>query len=564
MRFRKKSVFPCLFVLSFFTSYSQVPEGYFRNPLNLPMSLAGNFGELRPNHYHMGLDLRTNGKVNQPVFAAADGYISRIKVEPQGFGQAIYINHPNGYTTVYAHLNQFFPELERYVKQQQYQRETWEIFIELEPGQFPVKKGQFIAYSGSTGGSQAPHVHYEIRTTKDDVNRNPQLFHLELQDNTDPLLYKLAIYDRNKSTYEQTPRILALKKQAGIYKPLANLIELNSNLFSFAIQATDTHSGSSHTVGIYEAILFLDEVEQERFTMDRISYDNTRYVNAHVDYKTKANGGPWLQHLSQLSGYPDGIYKPVAGSGVIRLNDEGIHNIRIDVKDANNNTSSLRFQVRAKPGMVETYLGNAKTFYPLMIDVGESPECEFFIGEKCLYDSVHIGITSTTTVNPQVVSGLHTIGQAYIPLQDSFTVRIKPTKSMADSNRIVMQRFAGSKKNIQKVVWQNGWAAAKFREFGNFQLVLDDEPPEIVPLGLYDHANLSHAYQISFAVRDNLESFQNFRAELDGKWLRFTNDKGKVFTYRFDEHCLPGPHQLKIHVEDEAGNVAEETYEFSR
>jgi len=530
------------------------------------MSLAGNFGELRPNHYHMGLDLRTNGKINQPVYAAADGYIARIKVEPLGFGQAIYINHPNGYTTVYAHLNQFFPELERYVKQQQYQRESWEVFLELNPNQFPVKKGDFIAYSGNRGGSQAPHVHFEVRRTKDDTNLNPMLFGFELADNTDPQLFKLAIYDRNKSTYEQSPRILALRKQAGFYKPLANLVELNSDLVSFAIQATDTHSGSHHTVGIYEAVLYLDEVEQDRFVMNNISYDNTRYVNGHVDYKTKANGGPWLQHLSQLPGYQNGIYKPAAGNGVIRLTDEGIHNIRIDVKDAYNNSSSLRFQVRGRLGSADPYTGKAKTFYPMMIDVGESPECEFFIGEKCLYDSVHIQVITTATVNPQVVSGLHAIGQAYIPLQDYFTIRIKPTKPMAliDTNRVVMQRFAGSKKDVQKVAWQNGWASAKFRDFGNFQLVMDEEAPQIVPLGHYDHANLSHAYQVSFTVKDNLEVFKNFRAELDGKWLCFSNDKGRIFTYRFDEHCLPGPHKLKIHVEDEAGNVADEEYEFSR
>jgi len=128
--------------------------------------------------------LRTNGKINQPVYAAADGYIARIKVEPLGFGQAIYINHPNGYTTVYAHLNQFFPELERYVKQQQYQRESWEVFLELNPNQFPVKKGDFIAYSGNRGGSQAPHVHFEVRRTKDDTNLNPMLFGFESTSHT--------------------------------------------------------------------------------------------------------------------------------------------------------------------------------------------------------------------------------------------------------------------------------------------------------------------------------------------------------------------------------------------
>src|SRR5688500_4548093 len=149
------------------------PQGYFRNPLGIPMLLSGNFGELRPNHYHMGLDLKTLARENLPVYAAAEGYIARIKIEPAGFGRAIYVNHPNGYTTVYAHLNAFNTPLDQWVKQQQYEQESWKVFLELKPDQFPVKKGDFLAYSGNTGGSQAPHVHFEMRRTNGDVNVNP-------------------------------------------------------------------------------------------------------------------------------------------------------------------------------------------------------------------------------------------------------------------------------------------------------------------------------------------------------------------------------------------------------
>jgi len=191
------------------------PMDFFRNPLNIPMMLAGNFGEIRPGHIHMGLDVKTNGKVNQPVYAAADGYVARIKIEPGGFGRAIYINHPNGYTTVYAHLNNFFPALESWVKQQQYQQESWQIFPGLAPTLFPVKKGDLIAWSGTTGGSHAPHLHFEVRRTADDVNLNPYLFGLPLKDNISPRILKLALYNRTKSTYEQSPRMIPVKKNKG-------------------------------------------------------------------------------------------------------------------------------------------------------------------------------------------------------------------------------------------------------------------------------------------------------------------------------------------------------------
>ena len=274
------------------------PSSYFRNPLNIPMSLSGNFGELRPNHYHMGLDIRTNKVQNLDVFAAAEGYIARIKIEPFGFGRAIYINHPNGLTTVYAHLNNFFPELEQYVKEKQYAQQTWSIFITIPPDLFPVKKGTFIAHSGTTGGSQAPHLHFEIRTTDVDQNLNPMLFGLPVSDHTSPIIQRLVIYDRTKSIYEQTPRFLDTRKSGNNFNISQGLAVVSSPLISFGISAFDTQSGSASHLGIYEADLFVDNNPVIGFRMNDISYLDTRAINAHIDYKTKAISGPYIQLLS--------------------------------------------------------------------------------------------------------------------------------------------------------------------------------------------------------------------------------------------------------------------------
>lgn len=182
------------------------PKDYFIYPVDARISLAANFGELRANHYHMGLDCRTNQIINRPVKAAADGYIARVTIAPFGFGQAIYINHPNGLTTVYGHLHSFTPLLEKYVKEKQYLQESWNIDLKFPPGLFPVKQGQLIARSGSTGGSQGPHCHFEIRDTKTDKVLNPLLFNLPIPDNVPPSIVRLYMYDRCKSTYSQTDR----------------------------------------------------------------------------------------------------------------------------------------------------------------------------------------------------------------------------------------------------------------------------------------------------------------------------------------------------------------------
>jgi len=555
-----------------FAGYSQIistdpyPQGYFRNPLSIPMSLSGNFGELRPNHYHMGLDLKTNKVQNLSVFAAADGYISRIKIEPGGFGRAIYINHPNGYTSLYAHLNNFFPALEQYVKQKQYSAQSWSIYLEIPPDLFPVKKGNFIAYSGTTGGSQAPHVHFEIRKTDGDVNLNPFLFGFPIPDNTVPTILRVAIYDRTKSLYEQNPRLLTVRRSGNKFNITPSLVQVSTPLVSVGIGAYDTQTGSTNHNGIYEGDLYIDDQPAIGFQMDRINYNDTRYLNAHIDYKKKVNGGFYIQLLSELPGYRNSIYKRVAGNGTIDLSDGKIHAAKITVYDGDGNHSDLRFSLRYDGTPRRNNSAQSKMFYPSMVDGYEAPDCEFYLSEKSLYDSVHIQYARSASSITPAISALHSIGAVYIPLQEPITIRIKPLNNLTDAeeSRTIMQRTAGGKTEVRKVEWNNGWAKANFSEFGNFQLAIDTEPPQIVPVNLYDGANLSKASRIVINIRDNFSQYENFRAELDGQWLRFTNDKGRSFIYVFDEKCARGSHELKISIDDEAGNRTQRVYRFTR
>ena len=246
----------CFLFVIMTQAQNNYPQNYFRNPLNIPINLAANFGAVRSNHFHMGLDIRTNSQENLPVVAAADGYVSRIKVERYGFGNAVYVTHPNGYTTVYAHLNKYFDKLDEFVKEKQYKDEKWEQDITFSPNQFPVTKGQLIALSGNTGGSAGPHLHFEIRDTKTEECLNPLLFGFNIPDNIAPIISELYWYDRRFSTYEPGADGIAVKKAGIIYT--SNVIQVSSPQISLAIKAVDK-ANQGFNLGIYDAELLMDE-----------------------------------------------------------------------------------------------------------------------------------------------------------------------------------------------------------------------------------------------------------------------------------------------------------------
>ncbi|MDQ2720354.1 MAG: M23 family metallopeptidase [Bacteroidota bacterium] len=566
-----------IFLFFYFVTCAQIfpeknyPREYFIYPVKAKISIAANFGELRPNHYHMGLDCRTDQSENKIVKAAADGYISRVSITPFGFGRAIYIEHPNGLTTVYGHLNNFYPELEKYVKEKQYQLQSWEVSLNISPNLFFVKQGQFIAYSGNTGGSQGPHCHFEIRDTKTDKVLNPLLFGLPIPDNVPPTISRLAMYDRNKSTYNQSPKLFSLKKANGNYTTAQNIIYVNTAKLSFGISANDKVSGSNNPNGIYEAVIYLDGKPLSGFQLDNISYNETRYVNAHIDYKTRAAGGPYIEHLSRLPGYPQGVYKDINGDGVIELTDNNVHEIKIVVKDATKNSSVLTFKIK-KDTILQKGLSQDSTsyfkpeeFHPGFVNIFENNSLQLYLSPEALYDSVLFTQSDKISSSPDSYSLVHFVLSGLIPVQDSFTIRIKMNKPILENltDKILMKRTWKGKSEIMKAKNEGDWYSAKFRDFGNFELIADDKPPAI-SVSFSENANLSHASRIIIVPKDNNDEIKNFRAELDGKWLRFTNDKGRSFIYIFDEMCLQGKHELKISVEDEAGNNTQKIYHFTR
>ena len=547
-----------LFVGIITSAQNNYPQNYFRNPLNIPINLSANFGAVRSNHFHMGLDIRTNSQENLSVVAAADGYVSRIKVEKYGFGNAVYVTHPNGYTTVYAHLNKYFDKLDEYVKQQQYKDEKWEQDIAFSPNQFPVTKGQLIALSGNTGGSAGPHLHFEIRDTKTEECINPLLFGFNIPDGIAPIISGLYWYDRRFSTYEPGANGIAVKKAGNIYT--SNIVRVNSPSISFAIKAVDK-ANQGFNLGIYDAELLMDGKMIYSFKIDKVHYDDTRYLNGCIDYPKFARDKMSIQHLSTLPGVKLQNYRS-GSDGIINLQDNEIHNIEIILKDVNGNTSRLTTKVQLNTNSGKIPSGD-KTVSPNEPKTIKTENAEINLSKNAVYDAVSFIMSEKP--DAAAVSNAIILNNSTIPVHDFYTVKIKPNRKLSseEKDKTVIELNYGSDKNVIKTKWNDDWAQGQFNRLGTARLLLDNGLPSVSP-SWKDGAIVSSG-SLRLKGTTKIGDIEAFRAELDGKWLRFARVKDD-FVYVFDEKCPKGSgsHTLKVTTTNTAGNTNTQTFTFTR
>jgi hypothetical protein len=543
------------------------PQNYFRNPLNIPIQLASNFGELRTNHFHMGLDIRTQSRENLPVFAAADGYVSRIKIEKYGYGQAIYITHPNGYTTLYAHLNSFYDALENYVKNKQYKDESWEQDFTLPEDLFIVKKGQFIANSGNTGGSQGPHLHFEIRDTKTGNNLNPLLFGLDVPDTKPPLLFGLYWFDRRYSIYNVEPQKISITHQSNIYKTTNPVVKVGSPVLSFAFRAEDLTNNSPYKFGVYHATLRMDDSLLFEFKLNNFLYDDSRYVNACMDYGEWVSHHLGIQYLNILPGNNLNIFTPLQSDGTILLSDTSTHKIHVELSDVNNNVSSIDFLLKYDAALNKDYSFNGSDFVCMPGEENniQMEHAKIHFDANAFYDALALPVTETEASSSKQVSPTIKIGSHLIPVHDAYQVSIKLNKDVSDAvkNKIVMELSSGASNYIEKGEWENSYMHASFYDLGNVRLLVDTISPVITPVGWKNGSLFKATKKLIIKCADDLSRIENFRAELDGNWLMFAK-KNDYFIYTFDEHCPDGIRTLTLTATDVAGNTTTQTFNFTK
>lgn len=562
----KKGCVQILSIFLFFSFHSVAQNnyeiGYFSFPLSIKPKLNANFGEMRPNHFHMGLDLSTESRENLPIFAPADGYIARIKIEQGGFGRALYLNHPNGLTTLYAHMNKFIPAAEQYLRLKQYEQENWKIDLSIPDGILPVKKGQLIGYSGNTGASQGPHVHFEIRDTQTEDCYNPLRLQFPIQDQTPPSLYKLVFYDRDKSIYEQTPLSVPLKKVGNTYQPLG-VISLPYSKTFVGVQAIDRITGAPNQYGIFKAALFSDQQLLTSFTLDSVGYDKTRYQNGHIDYLSRSKGAGFYQMLFPPTQFGVGIYSPVGSKKWIDL-FSAPSTFTLNVYDAFDNFSTAVFEIQSVAKNTTEIVRVGTPMTPGVINVFENELVRFVFKEDAFYDAFHFTYNAYNPIEKNSVSSVIQTLPEYIPVQSYFSVSIKPNRGLALLNpeRIVMERRYRGKIEIKKTIKERDFFTAQFRDFGNFKLLEDLQPP-MISANVVSGKLVNGSSRIVIDVTDNNRVIKDFRATIDGQWVMFL-PSGNRFSYYPDEHFPVGEHKLSVSVYDEAGNLATKEWNLKR
>ena len=530
----------------------EYPQGYFRNPLNIAMDASGTFGELRSTHFHAGDDYRTQQRVGLPLHAAAEGFASRVRVQIGGSGNSVYIEHPNGFTTVYLHMDSFNDALTNIVRAEQYKQQRFDVDIELKPDQVVLRKGQFIGNAGNTGASGGPHLHFEIRDSKTQRPLNPQLFGLRFTDKFHPTINSIMLYDLKHSLFnEHTPR-----KSVSVRAVRSGQYQLNQSTplevrgkFGLGISTIDRHRSGGFQNGVYSIELFIDGKPMSTVVFEELDFNTSRGIHAYIDYahwrKTKVK----VQKSFKDPGNKIEIFKHLPNEGVITLTENRVYNVKYVVKDIAGNCSELDFQVRNSVATsTEARLPRGMDFAYNKDNTFHTDDLQVDIPTGALYGDLDFEY-ATATQPTNAYSLTHQIHNNLTPLFQSYRLAIKPTNlpTHLQSKALIASAESGSEGGR----YEDGWVVVNTRNFGNFYVTVDTIAPTITARNLSNGKNVAAQSKIDFTISDNFSGIQSFNGYINDKWILMEYDpKNRHLWHRFDGSLPKGKHRFKLVVRD--------------
>src|SRR5690606_35292936 len=531
------------------------PQNYFGSHLEIPLILSGTFAELRANHFHSGMDIKTQQRVGLKVIAAADGYVSRIKVQHYGYGKALYITHPNGYTTVYAHLSEYSPEIEAYVKKHQYEKESYEIELFPNTQDLIVEKGALVAYSGNSGGSGGPHLHFEIRN-KEEHPINPMLFGIDIKETTTPLITSIYAYPIGDSSSVNNPivkQILRLIPQNnGDY--ITESVEAYGTV-GFGVNTTDRQDLAGNRTGVYNIQTFVNGTQNLDIDFSKFSFDETIGLNRFIDYEQYKTKSERVQKL-----YNDNnglsIFKSDINSGFLTIPDSTNSVYKIRVSDYKRNDAWITIPIKGvKP---KNTLEKSKTVTPYYIYANSATNLKegkisVDISPNTFYDNFYIDF--------KVSNDTLFLGEDIVPMKKYFSISYDISNySEADRNKLYIARLIGYRKypSYEGATRKGTILSCTTRGLGTFALAIDDTKPTITPINFKKDQWLSNYRYLQIKIDDTRSGISNYRATINDKWILTEYDyKTKTLTYDFNDGIsTETKNNLKIIVTDNVGNSA--------
>lgn len=542
----------CLMLFSSVYADGKGESGKYRIPLDLPVSLSGSYGELRSTHFHTGLDFRIGGVSGAHLYAAASGYISRISVAPGGYGNAIYISHPDGNTTIYGHMLDFPDNIATWVRENQYKKESFDVVLLPDSLMFPVKKGDFIGRAGNTGSSGGPHLHFEMRDTKSGQTLNPIITAgYDILDELPPEFREISFYSiRNLEVAPERKLIASFKSNS------SKTLQVPDS-FYVAVAGIDRQNNTGAKLAVFQYNYYLDDTLVFSFTPDRIAPGMGRYINSIVEYPRK-----YKDNLSLVKSWVEpgcGIKSNIdsKNEGVFVIKDDLEHVVKVELIDEHGNRSYRKFIVvrsNVQPGSTTDSTSIVMPWYLPNRHQGEN--AKVFLPAGVLYSSIRFdaGWIEVDGTN------FYKVHEESTPVHTPFLLALKADNHI-DSTLRAKMLLVRLGKNGNRIPaggeYLNGWVESRVSSFGSYSISLDTIPPVIVP-AFYERQNLSGRNYLRFAVYDDLSGISDYQVRIDGKWVLTSYDpKFKRLQTELKQDVLDKgkTHELVIFVKDNKGNV---------
>ncbi len=550
-----------------------LPQSYGKKsaPLKIPLSLSGSYGELRSGRFHAGLDFRVGGVVGEKIYAFDDGYISRVVVSPDGYGNGVYIKHPDGTTSIYGHLLDFSPELNKRVKQEQYSLKSFSVDISFRPEEFPISAGEFIGRAGNSGSSAAPHLHFELRNSENTAPLNIiKHGYLDLNDKTPPIFQGVNFY-----SYSESCGVPVINLLHNCNTATSSVLKLGESSF-VGIDAVDKQAGTVAKLAVERYRVLLDTTLIFDFSIDDYTYEEQSYFNSLIVYSEKVNSGRNMIKTLKEPGnrFADRIrYKD---NGLILLNDDDVHTVKIEIYDVSGNRAIRTFKVQRGEVTAEVAMTDSSSVAPS----GEifvpwfSPFVFFEKGitltlpAASLYSSTNFTasvVTPSEGVLPKIYSAVWRLHTPTIPLHRS--AKLSLTASVPDSLRskaLIVSLSPSGGFSSRGGTWENGAVTTTIRSFGTYCVTIDSTAPTIVPR-FKNGADISRSGQLVFTIKDELSGIADYSAEVDGEWIlaRYDQKFDKLWVEMDPTIVKRGKkHEIIVRVTDIKNNIKEVKYNF--